>query len=53
MRKIQIFFAKIYLWNRCEHGSLRAVSIFSQQIAQLSEFWDKSPAVANGYVFSI
>lgn len=42
-----------YLWNKCEHGNLRAVSIFSQQMAQLSEFCDKSSAVASGYVFSM
>lgn len=37
-----------YLWNKCEHGNLRAVSIFSQQMAQLSEFCDRSSAVASG-----
>ena len=37
-----------YLWNRWVHGSFLAVSIFSQQMAQLSEFSASSSAEAIG-----
>jgi hypothetical protein len=36
------------LWNKCAQGNLRALSIFSQHIAQLSEFSANSSGDAIG-----
>lgn len=37
-----------YLWNKWPQGSFLAVSIFSQQMAQLSEFSCRSAWLASG-----
>lgn len=41
-------FFNTYLWNRWLQGSFRALSIFSQQMAQLSVWLASSSAVAIG-----